>query len=332
MAAGEAQPIASEGATPVARQPDVDTAALAVLIARLFPGGGWQAERTAAGVSTPVYRVWRDDDTRYLRLAESAAASLAPEARAHGLLRALGVRVPAVLHFEAHDAALGRSAMVTTAIIGTPLAALPLGEATPAVVRDAGRDLARFNRVPVAGFGWLRRDGASADELSGEHASRRAWVLAHLEGDLAAARARGLSVAEAAAARALIEADLAAGDDERAYLAHGDFDVTHIFAEDGRYTGIIDLGELRGAEPLYDLAHFCLHDGETLPARLLPGLLAGYGDVTPLPADVAARLRVLAPRIALRALGARGGRPFDGYGRWLLGRARELLAEAGASA
>lgn len=312
----------------MARQPDVDAAALGALIARVFPGAGWRAERTAAGVSTPVYRVWRDGETRYLRLAESAAASLAPEARAHGLLRARGVRVPVVLHFEPHDAALGRSAMATTTIPGASLAAAPVGAATAAVVREAGRDLARMNRVPVAGFGWVRRDGAAADELRAEHANRRAWVLTPLEGDLALARAHGLNAAEAAAARELIEADLAMGEDERACLAHGDFDVTHIFAESGRYSGIIDLGELRGAEPLYDLAHFCLHDGETLPARLLPDLLAGYSEVTLLPAGVDMRLRALALRIALRALGARGDRPLDGYGRWLLGRARELLAEA----
>jgi hypothetical protein len=35
-------------------------------------------------------------------------------------------------------------------------------------------------------------------------------------------------------------------DVDRAHLAHGDFDMTHIYQEDGRYTGIIDFGEIRG--------------------------------------------------------------------------------------
>ena len=34
----------------------------------------------------------------------------------------------------------------------------------------------------------------------------------------------------------------------QAYLAHGDFDATHIWLDDqGRYAGIIDFGEMRGA-------------------------------------------------------------------------------------
>jgi len=40
----------------------------------------------------------------------------------------------------------------------------------------------------------------------------------------------------------------------QARLAQADFDVTPIFCADGRYTGIVDSGEIRGAEPLFDLA------------------------------------------------------------------------------
>src|SRR5207248_10181336 len=72
---------------------------------------------------------------------------------------------------------------------------------------------------------------------------------------------------------------------EQARLAHGDFDVTHIYQKGGHYTGIIDFGEIRGTDALYDLGHFNLHDGETLPQLVLPYLLAGYSEVMPLPPD-----------------------------------------------
>src|SRR5207249_1740511 len=82
-------------------------------------------------------------------------------------------------------------------------------------------------------------------------------------------------------------------DVQHACLAHGDFDVTHIYQEDGRYTGIIDFGEIRGADAPYDLGHFNLHDGETRPQPVLPYLLEGYSDVVPLPPDHEWRISLL---------------------------------------
>ena len=89
---------------------------------------------------------------------------------------------------------------------------------------------------------------------------------------------------------------------ERAWLAHGDLDVTHIYQRDGRYTGIIDFGEIRGADRRYDLGHFHLHDGETLAGLVLPDLLAGYREVAPLPPEAERQIRLLGLLIGLRAL------------------------------
>ncbi len=58
-------------------------------------------------------------------------------------------------------------------------------------------------------------------------------------------------------------------------MAHGDFDTSHIFAANGSYTGIIDFGEIRGAEPTFDLGHLALHAPDALPA-----VLQGYASVT----------------------------------------------------
>jgi aminoglycoside phosphotransferase (APT) family kinase protein len=54
----------------------------------------------------------------------------------------------------------------------------------------------------------------------------------------------------------------------RGHLAHGDFDATHIWLDDhGRYAGIIDFGEMRGADRHFDLGHFLLHDRAPVPFR-----------------------------------------------------------------
>lgn len=88
-------------------------------------------------------------------------------------------------------------------------------------------------------------------------------------------------------------------DAEHAVLAHGDFDAMHIFQQNGLYTGIIDFGEIRGADRWYDLGHFHLHDDESLA---LPVLLQGYNEITPLPPNAEERILFASLLIAVRAL------------------------------
>ena len=66
------------------------------------------------------------------------------------------------------------------------------------------------------------------------------------------------------------------------------------------YSGIIDFGEIRGAHWLYDLGHFAV-EGE----RLLPHLLEGYGEITPLTAADLHTLRLTSLLIAARRIGRR---------------------------
>lgn len=69
------------------------------------------------------------------------------------------------------------------------------------------------------------------------------------------------------------------GDDAR--LAHGDLDLIHIYQDKGEYTGIIDFGEIRGADRLYDLGHFNLHDVRPRPSRCFPHCWRGTGRCSP---------------------------------------------------
>ena len=89
-------------------------------------------------------------------------------------------------------------------------------------------------------------------------------------------------------------------NEEQAKLAHGDFDVTHIYQQQGHYTGIIDFGEIRGANLFYDLGHFRIHDGEKLPNLVLPYLIEGYKEVAALPLDYELRISFSSLLIAIR--------------------------------
>jgi aminoglycoside phosphotransferase (APT) family kinase protein len=87
-----------------------------------------------------------------------------------------------------------------------------------------------------------------------------------------------------------------------ARLAHGDFDSTAIFQRDGDYSGLIDFGELRGTEPLFDLGHFHLWEHQRTPLPLWEALLAGYREVAAPPTGYEELVARSATLLGLRQL------------------------------
>jgi aminoglycoside phosphotransferase (APT) family kinase protein len=261
----------------------------------------------------------------YVRLAETAEASLAPEARVHALLRERGVRLPEVVFCEPFDEALGRSVLATTEIPGEPVAAREVDAATRTIVRDAGRDLAIINQLPVQGYGWIVREHGGDAELRAEHGTRCQWTAEHGAAVDLLVRTRRLEGRAARRARTAVESWAALSTGERSWLAHGDFDVSHIFQHAAHYTGVIDFGEIRGADRWYDLGYFHLHDGETLAGFVLPDLLSGYQEVQPLPEGLTARIELEALAIGLAAFARTIGKPETAYALWIDRRVHQLL-------
>jgi aminoglycoside phosphotransferase (APT) family kinase protein len=281
--------------------PNLDT--IRYLAARIFPSSRpLSSEYVAEGVSTFVYRIARGAERFYLRMLPEADASFAPEVAAYTLLRARGVSVPEIVYFAHRDAILDRSVMVTTEIPGQPLARLGLDRHTQHVLYRAGQDLAAINSLPVRGFGWIDRDHDRTDQLTAPNQSYWAFVREHLADDLALLAGAPLGATGIAAIEGLIINHDGWLDAEHGSLAHGDFDATHIYAHEGAYSGVIDFGEIRGTDRWYDLGHFRLHDGETLPAPLLPWLLAGYRSVAPLPDNAETRIAFASLLIGIRTL------------------------------
>jgi aminoglycoside phosphotransferase (APT) family kinase protein len=308
------------------RRPDFEPAAIDALLRHVFPGADCHFARAETGVSTPVYRVWAGDEIFYLRMAETPEASLLPEMKLHTRLIELGVKVPAIVYFDPFEPAVERSVMVTTAIKGDCIGNHPIDSTTRAILRDAGRDLAIINSIPVHGFGWVM-DGIRGDVLEAEHATFHEWAVEYLDAVQDLHDAQILGVAEKEIVHETIERAVSRLPDEQGWLAHGDLDVTHIFQEHGRYTGIIDFGEIRGAHRLYDLGHFRLHDGERLEHSLLLSLLGGYQDVRPLPPDAGWHIQATALMIGVRALARSLPRPPSTYQQYLARTIRVLVDE-----
>jgi aminoglycoside phosphotransferase (APT) family kinase protein len=297
------------------------------VLARWFPDWECVISRAEAGVSTPVFRVLVGDESSWVRLGEEPGERRDGEVAAHRMLRAAGIPIPEVIRYEAAPPELDRSIALTSHLAGTPLADIQAGPWLPALAADAGRVLACINRISVRGFGWAY---ASEEEgvPVGVHRWRSGWTREYI-GSVRVVRESG--VLEAAAIDALeaaierwtrISSDRATGP-----LAHGDFDTTHVYVdpESGKLTGVIDLGELRGADPLYDLGHLLLHDGEAGRPVLFPHILNGYAEISPLPDDAMDQIRLQALAIGTRALAIQLRRPPSPYPGWLVDRLRESI-------
>jgi aminoglycoside phosphotransferase (APT) family kinase protein len=283
-------------------QPYEDVAVVAQYVRSIFPEEPVSAiERVAEGVSTCVYRIQCAGATYYLRILPEAGASLAPEADVHRRLRAAGVRVPDIVHYEACPAAFQRSAMMTTALPGCALGYGQQPAAGPQILRQAGRDLARINQVTVQGYGWVDRTAGQADALRAEYATLPQWLLGHFDAPIRALhQCCDFSAHDVGLLQALLEAACRLFQHEAAVLAHGDFDVTHIFYDRDTYSGVIDFGEIRGAHPLYDLGHFAIEHSDRLPH-----LIEGYSEITPLAANAIIRIQLTSLLIAARRIGGR---------------------------
>jgi aminoglycoside phosphotransferase (APT) family kinase protein len=279
-------------AMPRFLQPDIERVA-----AEIFGlSSDMAVTRLTDGHSTFVYRVRHGETIWYLRVLPEEGDSFAPEARVHAILRERGVRVPDVVYWEGCNALLQRSVMGTTEIPGHPIDPDLAPDVLRSILIEAGRDLARINSVPVAGFGWIRRDRPVTTMLEAELPTLRTFVLEAIEARLAFLTNRELlDAAQTDAVERIIGERSAWLDAPDAVLAHGDFDATHIFHDRGRYSGVIDFGEIRGTDSFYDLGHFFMEN-----LALLPDLLMGYGEITPLPPDAMTRIHFASLFIRIR--------------------------------
>jgi Ser/Thr protein kinase RdoA (MazF antagonist) len=247
-----------------------------------------------------VYRVHAAGRVVYARIAEGEDDDLSVDAALLEHLRALALRVPPVVHVEPFDQALGRSVLITGEVAGEPLAGCRDQQAARRIAHAAGRELAVLNSVAVQGFGWVQRQ-PPAWPLRATSPTYAEFVTSDLPDPWPGPLGKLFTVAELERLWALVERERRrhlAG----ATLAHGDFDTTAIFQIDSGYSGLIDFGEIRGTEPLFDLGHFHLWEHQRSPLPLWEELVAGYGEVAALPAGYQELVGRSATLLGLRQL------------------------------
>jgi len=269
-----------------------------------------ELERVTKGSSTYVFRIFTDHQTFYLRILPEQAASFDAEVKVLRLLRSKGVNVPNVIYYELRNHLIGLSIMVTEELLGSDLDQPNLEidhDNLAQILYYAGEQIALVNQIELKGFGEI--DRAVNATLTGEHESMRGYYEEFLEHDLSILHHYGLQDHSINVVRTALEEGFEFINEQRAYLAHGDFDTSHIFQHHGAYSGIIDFGDIKAVSARYDLGHFKTHD-------FLGGyeaLLSGYNNVRKLSERDKAEITLWALFIAVRRLGMIHGRPKGFY-------------------
>jgi aminoglycoside phosphotransferase (APT) family kinase protein len=266
-------------------------------IAGKYLNGIIHVERVLKGASTYVYRISAKTGTYYMRFLPEDA-SFASEVLAHNILRVAGVSVPQVIDFEHKNEHTGLSVMLTGEIPGISIEDEQPQMNLQGILREAGRQLACIHSIPVDGFGWIDRSSHTA--LKGEKNSFDEYFSEYLVNDLQMLNQYPFSANERIQINGLMKTAQQMLNVQTAVLVHGDFDISHIFHSEGRYSGIIYFGEIRGNNRLFDLATFV---GFYQDRMLYSSLLEGYRETAYISDEDLYAVELMALFILLRFLG-----------------------------
>ena len=235
-------------------------------------------ERTQKGQSTYVFRVMTRTETFYIRFLPEDA-SFAAEVLAHNILLERGVVVPRVIAWEHRNEETGLSIMITEEIPGIPVQDEWPSKNARGILNEAGRQITLVHEISVDGFGWIDRN--SYHTLKGVESSYRDFFNDGLVDGLEMLNQFDFSDTDIIRISELVEKAGRITNTENSVLVHGDFDSSQILYQNGKYTGMIDFGEIRGCNRLVDLATCLLFDGRKRPLAY-EFILEGYQETVQL--------------------------------------------------
>lgn len=247
---------------------------------------GFIPELVDSGVSTAVYRLRGRSKTFYLRLGGSDE-NMSSEVLAHRLILDKGVYIPTVVMYGDDDQRINRSFMITSEIPGIRADKDP--KTTGDIFFEAGKQLGLINSIPVEGFGWINRHKLNVKKLSGTYKSWGDFALNtdNIKSQLDTLTSFGIiDDKKRERIQNYIKENIGLIICPQAYLSHGDFDISHIFSVAGRYSGIIDFGDIRCCSQYHDLSHFF-----TFTPKYFNKLLEGYLTINKLEGDILAKVK-----------------------------------------
>lgn len=216
--------------------------------------------------STTVWRIVTNQDVYYLRyhanLAEGQPNIFEPEVIALEQAAKVGAQVPSVLDWSDSCVKFPVPYVVLSEIPGKAVNKDTLTkEQIDAITFEAGKDIALVNSIPAIKFGHCNdRRTIENRRITGNDDSWYNFIqYAESESLVLYEKKKLLSAQEAECIRKIFEQGRKEFAISKSYLVHGDFDLSHIFQDHGIYTGIIDFGDKRCFDPVYDIAHFNMY-------------------------------------------------------------------------
>lgn len=193
---------------------------------------------------------------------------LTAEAWACERVRAVGVTAPDVVALD-----VDRHTLPAPFLLMRRMSGAGVTDGRHSALAEAGRQLRRVHSIPMTGYGFLTGERDMADDLTG---AQPTWAGFTGEADACLDELAVHQVINDQLAGRLHDAlhDYrgAVHFDRPGVLLHGDLKPPHVFADAGRFVGIIDWGDTACGDPLYDLARFSLAGPDALAM-----LLTGYG-------------------------------------------------------
>ncbi len=252
-------------------------------------------EPTSGGVSTDVYKLIKNSTVFYIRFSKPNQ-NVSTEVLAHNLMLRKGVKVPKVIVFEDFNKQINRSYMITSEIKG--IRAKKCKKNLKKIIYEAGKQIALVNTIVVDGFGDFDVSKYNTTKLIGTSSAYDVFDMNRIENMLKDLLVQNI-IDKPVVKKSLnyIKKNKNLIVCKQAHLAHGDFDLGHVFAYQGKYSGIIDFGDIRAVSLYRDLTHFYIYNNE-----YFEDLLSGYQEVTKLDSGYKEKIETLALVIAIGKL------------------------------
>lgn len=231
--------------------------------------------------STDVFKLTKENEVLYMRIL-SKEENVKPQCFVHNLLLEKGIKVPKVVYFEKKVGIFdNRDVMIVEELKGKSIMAdennLSEDEKRD-ILKEAGRDLAKINMIEVEKYGDICevKDG----KLIGFEDSYEEYTLERVPKKLKSLVKKGIISEDLSEKlwKYIFNNQKLLHLENNSYLAHGDFHIEHIFQNEGKYTGVIDFGDIRGTTKYRDLSFFY-----TFFRKYFGYLVEGYQEVYKLP-------------------------------------------------